>query len=391
VKLENDERKLIMNIISRALKITLLFFLFANSVSAQDNVTAPGLFVLQTNNRVSMWNRTFTSVSADTTMGVNVTKFNTVYLVVAGFDSCSILPSYQLSPDNSKWTTAVSLDSLKISSDVSVQFKTIDISTAVAGAAYVRFILTHSDNAYARGTTTPTYTVGVTTVASSSVSGSAIGDTADVLRGELIPYTDTTSVVAMQWELDFMIETTEARTLINDSSDVLRSEFATPAIVSDTADVLRGEWSTEIEDSINANIIKVNATAGRPAFFGATDSLATYTLTFGLQVDSTLQILNQQVYIAYAMEAVTIDSILTVGGASTANVTMKFWFNDTLWAEASGTAIITSPAATTDEAIGAWQAVDNANVPAGNFIWGTYTDVTTPTNKHVIVIPYKFQ
>jgi len=126
---------------------------------SQDQITVSGVRGLQTNNRVSLWNRTFTGVTSDTTLAIDISRVATVNLVVAGFDSCSILPSYQLSTDNVKWTTAVALDSLKINSDASVQLKVIDVSTAALGAIYIRFILAHSDNAYARGTTTPSYSV----------------------------------------------------------------------------------------------------------------------------------------------------------------------------------------------------------------------------------------
>ncbi len=139
--------------------------------------------------------------------------------------------------------------------------------------------------------------------------------------------------------------------------------------------------------------IATSASAGRPAHWGAVDSLAWWIPEFGLQIDSTLQTNGAEFYIAGPLpKAVTIDSIWQIGGPTPINVTMAFYYNDTLWAEASGTSMISSPAAVTDEAIGAWQSVaDNPNVPANNFIFGKYTGITTASSKHVIRMRYKYQ
>ena len=148
----------------------------------------------------------------------------------------------------------------------------------------------------------------------------------------------------------------------------------------------------EISDSLDSREIKTNAVLGKKAFWGATDSLGSVTEQIELELDSTLQLAGHQVRIAGPIpHAITIDSIHTVGGPTTINLTAAYYYNDSLWTDASATAIITSPAATTDEYIGAWQStLNNATVPINNFIWLTFTAVTTASNKFIVVIRYHY-
>lgn len=103
-----------------------------------------------------IFGRTFTSVTSDTTQILPVFRGKTLWLQLAALDSCSILPKYQLSLDGSNWAPSVSLDSLKMTSQTYV-IKSINMSTVADSARFVRFILDFSTNAYAKGTTTPTY------------------------------------------------------------------------------------------------------------------------------------------------------------------------------------------------------------------------------------------
>ena len=175
---------------------------------------------------------------------------------------------------------------------------------------------------------------------------------------------------------------------ISDTANVLRAEMTSTATIHDTADVLR----TEIGDSLDAREIKTNGLLGKKAFWGATDSLGSVTEQIELELDSTLQLAGHQVRIAGPLpSAITIAPIHTVGGPTTVNLTAAYYYNDSLWTDASATAIITSPAATTDEYIGAWQStLNNATVPVNNFIWLTFTAVTTASNKFIVVIRYHY-
>lgn len=105
----------------------------------------------------TIFNRTFTSVTADTTNAVDVQDANEVWLIMSAKDSISVLPKYQLSNDGRNWSSyAVSMDSLKVTNQ-SYLSKAVNVSTPADSAAYIRFILNIDTKAYAKGTTTPTY------------------------------------------------------------------------------------------------------------------------------------------------------------------------------------------------------------------------------------------
>jgi len=136
----------------------LLFLLLVPAVLfSQDWPSSEGLWTLTTNNDTTIASRTFTPISSDTTRGVAIDRFKTVKLVMAGYDSCSILSHYATSVDGTNWTAFTASDSLKVSTDITVGIKTIDLSSVVAGAKFVRLRLQHSDAAYARGTGVPKY------------------------------------------------------------------------------------------------------------------------------------------------------------------------------------------------------------------------------------------
>lgn len=105
-----------------------------------------------------MYNRTFTSITADTTQSIPTYRSKSLWVHVAATDSCTILTKYQLSLDGISWATAVSLDSVKVTSQAYF-IKSYNLSTVGDSARYVRLLLPFDTNAYAKGTTTPTYSV----------------------------------------------------------------------------------------------------------------------------------------------------------------------------------------------------------------------------------------
>ena len=105
-----------------------------------------------------LYNRTFTSIVADTTQAIYTIRGKSLWVHVAAKDSCTILTKYQLSQDGLTWMAAVPLDSVKVAAQ-SYFIKSYNLSTPADSARFIRLLLPFSVSAYAKGTTTPTYSV----------------------------------------------------------------------------------------------------------------------------------------------------------------------------------------------------------------------------------------
>jgi hypothetical protein len=114
--------------------------------------------IVKTNNGTAIVDRTFTSVSTDTTEWIPTVRGKSFWLLLSAKDSCSVLPKYQLSHNGVNPTDyAVSTDSLKVTNQA-YHIRAVNVSTPADSASYIRFLLQFSTSAYAKGTTTPTYT-----------------------------------------------------------------------------------------------------------------------------------------------------------------------------------------------------------------------------------------
>lgn len=104
-----------------------------------------------------IFNRTFTSLSIDTAQGIPTYDTGALWLIVTSKDSASILISYQLSNDGLVWTAPRLVDSLKMTNQTQPVVKSLNLSAPADSAAFIRPILEFSAKAFAKGTTTPTY------------------------------------------------------------------------------------------------------------------------------------------------------------------------------------------------------------------------------------------
>jgi len=122
---------------------------------AQNQYNINGIF--NDNNSASLAGAAFVAATIDTTEALYVPNFKTLYVNVFAADSCTILIKYQLSSDGSNWTAVATKDSLSHGAD-GYGFKSVDFTSTVLGAQYVRFHFDFDVNAFAIGSTSATYT-----------------------------------------------------------------------------------------------------------------------------------------------------------------------------------------------------------------------------------------
>lgn len=134
-----------------------------------------------------------------------------------------------------------------------------------------------------------------------------------------------------------------------------------------------GGVSTEVMmDSIDANTYPTNLTQGYQVYKDADDTLRGTPIQINLLLDSTLQTVNIQTPFKEFpfTRAFIIDS---VGGvfstpfANSGSITMRIYYNDSLTTTV-GTSI-EAFAASTNTRVMVWQgSIDNATVPANNYL-----------------------
>ena len=119
-------------------------------------------WLVSTNNGTIISGRTFTSIT-DTTEAFNIIQHKTVYVSLAVLDTATILIDYALSLDGSNYTAFTLKDSLQGQPANNMAFvKSVDFTSTALGAGFIKFRFRSSANAFALGTTTPTYTATVT-------------------------------------------------------------------------------------------------------------------------------------------------------------------------------------------------------------------------------------
>lgn len=145
---------------------TLLLLLFPVVLLAQTRpVDSPRnqTQFLKTNNAVTINARSFTSSTSDTTEVLNTVDQKTLYLNVQADDTTTVLIYYALSVDGTTFTSYTLKDSLSAKpANATSSVKSVDLTSTILGARYVKYILKHSALAYALGVTTPTYTASFT-------------------------------------------------------------------------------------------------------------------------------------------------------------------------------------------------------------------------------------
>ena len=104
-------------------------------------------------------NRTFTSITSDTTQYVSTYRAKSLWFHVSVKDSATILTAYQTSLDGITWLPGAALDSVKSSTGGAFNIKSYNLSAAADSCRFIRLILPFNTAAYAKGTTTPTYNV----------------------------------------------------------------------------------------------------------------------------------------------------------------------------------------------------------------------------------------
>ena len=118
---------------------------------------------LKTNNSVVINARTFSSGPSDTTEILDCINQKTLYLNVQANDTTTVLIDYALSVDGTTFSGFTLKDSLSAQPANGVaSVKSVDFTSTILGARYVKFRLRHSALAFAYGTTTPTYSASYT-------------------------------------------------------------------------------------------------------------------------------------------------------------------------------------------------------------------------------------
>ena len=105
---------------------------------------------------VVIHDRSYSGGVTDTTDFLNAADHKTLYVALTTKDSATILIDYSVSVDSETWSDYTVKDSLSYSGSTN-GFKSVDFSSTVLGFQYVRFRFRTSANAFALGTTTPTY------------------------------------------------------------------------------------------------------------------------------------------------------------------------------------------------------------------------------------------
>ena len=111
----------------------------------------------QTNNGTAIKGRAYATALGDTTQILSLVDHKTVYVNVQSLDSATIRISYALSDDAANWTAFTLKDSLATATNTG-SLKTIDLTSTLLGARYVRFLFSASATiAIAQGTSSATY------------------------------------------------------------------------------------------------------------------------------------------------------------------------------------------------------------------------------------------
>lgn len=105
--------------------------------------------------KTALNNVTYTASTSDTSISYNTRGWKTFFVTVQSKDSADLLIKYQLSLNDSTWSAIATKDSLTTATDTG-DLKTVDLSSAIGGALYVRVIIAQNAS-YRLGTTTPKY------------------------------------------------------------------------------------------------------------------------------------------------------------------------------------------------------------------------------------------
>lgn len=105
-----------------------------------------------------IYGRTFTGGVTDTTQIISTYRAKSLWIHLLARDTTTIRISYRLSSDGKVWTPFRASDSLKIGGETRPFLKSMNFSAAADSARFIQFRFVHSAQAYAFGTTTPTYT-----------------------------------------------------------------------------------------------------------------------------------------------------------------------------------------------------------------------------------------
>lgn len=87
-----------------------------------------------------IFQRTYTTVLADTTEVLNCGDFTSVYVVLQSLDTATILVKYALSVDGKNFPAYQTIDSLQVKASTGT-VKSVNFTTTAGGAKFVRFIL----------------------------------------------------------------------------------------------------------------------------------------------------------------------------------------------------------------------------------------------------------
>ncbi|MBE3141467.1 MAG: hypothetical protein IMZ53_12905 [Thermoplasmata archaeon] len=197
-----------------------------------------------------------------------------------------------------------------------------------------------------------------------------------------IPYSDTTTSIAMQWELDGKLATRTFGTMANVDS------------VNFKGGILKNADTTTVKTGLIAKADSSSAPNGAKYITGTMLALKANSSALNGQIisftlDSSWINVTDTIWVDLPENTLTVDSIsvspVSTAGGTAVSLVPKFLYRTAPYQTC--TAIINSPATITSSIAKTWQStIDNATLPANGQVGVLHTTVTTKPKQECIGI-----